>query len=58
MEKQIYIKPEAKYVVFYSEEEITATLDVQTYANGEPGGTVGGGMSGGFELEDPEDGWM
>ena len=57
MEKLIYVKPEAKYVVFYSEEEITADMALDTYAN-EPGGSIGGGMSGGFSTEDPEDDWV
>ena len=48
MEKLIYIKPEAKYVVFYSEEEITANLKLPQYANTEGGGSLGGNTSGSF----------
>lgn len=56
MEKKIYIKPEAKYVVFYSEEEITARLKLPQYANDDGGfdiptlsGSLGEGDDFGWE---------
>jgi hypothetical protein len=42
--KKIYSKPEAKYVSFYSEEEITAKLDVNDFAGSSGASDLSGDM--------------
>ena len=52
--KKLYITPDAEYISFYSEEEITAVADVDYYAmegNGDER------ISGDYEVVDPEEGW-
>ena len=51
--KKVYITPEAEYVSFYTEEEITA-LDLHFYAmEGEGDDRI----SGDYEIVDGEQGW-
>ena len=40
MDKKIYLKPSADFIAFYSEEELTADLNIQDYVN-ESSGDMG-----------------
>ena len=49
MAKKLYIKPDAEYVAFYSDEELNASLPIggiDTYAN--ENGDIDAGLSGGI----------
>ena len=44
--KKNYLKPDAEYITFYSEEAITAELDIEDYADGDVvGGSVAAGTN-------------
>lgn len=46
--KKNYLKPDAEYITFYSDKEITTKLDINTYANDDgDGGVIGGNTSAG-----------
>lgn len=45
MAKKIYVKPDAEYISFYTEEEIMSVQNIADYAN-ETGGDMGGDMGG------------
>ena len=38
--KKHYLKPDAEYIAFYSDEEIAADLDIKDYANENNGGDI------------------
>ena len=39
--KKNYLKPDAEFIAFYSDEEIAADLDIKDYANENDGGDIG-----------------
>ena len=46
--KKNYLKPDAEYITFYSDKEITTKLDITNYANDDgDGGVIGGNTSAG-----------
>lgn len=52
--KKTYITPDAEYISFYTEEEITAVGDISQYAmEGEGDNSI----SGKYEIVDGELGW-
>ena len=61
MTRKVYLKPEAEYVVFYSDEELNASMPIggiDTYAN--ENGDIDAGLSGGNSVGgdvDPDWGW-
>ena len=51
MAKKIYVKPDAEYISFYSEEEIMSVQNIADYANETGDGNVdAGNASGGLEI--------
>ena len=56
MEKRNYIKPDAKYVLFYSDEDLLA-LDIKDYANDDPSVDMGEEPSMNEEIVDTPEGW-
>ncbi len=58
MEKKEYLKPNAEYIVFYSEEEITAVMpSVDSFASEDPELDLGLSGGSGPEVDDLPEGW-
>lgn len=58
MAKKIYVKPDAEYISFYSEEEIMSVQNIADYANETGDGNAdAGNASGGLEEGGGHDDW-
>lgn len=59
MEIKKYVKPNAEYILFYSDEELTISLEEGTESEGGDGTVGGDGMSTteGTKPVDPDLGW-
>ena len=51
--KKNYLKPDAEFIAFYSDEDIAAVLPLENYANEGSGGVLGGSVESG----DAPEGW-
>ena len=49
--KKIYLKPDAEYISFYSDEEITSVQPLDKYANGSGDGDMDPDLSGAGEVK-------